>query len=116
MNEDVREGAPTGDAELDLPLVLAGHARSLADREPTPADLAEVARLHCDVLPDGFLAQLGPRVLYQVYAGAASAPGTVWLVRRHGSDIAGFLLATTDTRALLRHILLRRGLNMIPHL
>jgi ribosomal protein S18 acetylase RimI-like enzyme len=81
-----------------------------------PGDLEDIARIHCAVLPDGFLAELGPRALYHIYAGAATAPGSIWLVRRHQAKIAGFLLATVDTRALFRHIVVRRGIPMVPAL
>ena len=81
-----------------------------------PDDLEEIARLHCAVLPDGFLAELGPRGLYHIYAGAATAPGSIWLVKRREREIAGFLLATVDTRALFRHIVVRRALCLVPAL
>jgi GNAT superfamily N-acetyltransferase len=55
-------------------------------------------------------------VLYEIYAGAASSPSPIWLVRRYGAGIAGFLLATVDMSALFRHILLRRGPRLIPYL
>ncbi len=74
-----------------------------------PADLEEVCRIHCALLPEGFLAQLGPAVLYEIYAGALTAPGVIGLVARH-ERTRGFLLATVDTRVLFRHVLLRRAL------
>lgn len=76
----------------------------------TKSDVEEVARVHCAVLPDGFLVRLGPAVLSQIYAGALTSPGVVGLVARHGEEVGGFLLATPDTRAFFRHVLLRRAL------
>jgi GNAT superfamily N-acetyltransferase len=81
-----------------------------------PGDLEEIARIHCAVLPDGFLAALGPRALYHIYAGAATAPGAIWFVRRRAPMIAGFLLATVDTRGLFRHIIVRRAIPLLPEL
>ncbi len=78
------------------------------------ADLAEVARVHCAVLAEGFLARLGPVVLTHVYAGALTAPGAVGLVADDGRGVGGFLLATAGTGALFRHILLRRSLALAP--
>jgi len=78
-----------------------------------PADVGQVARLHLAVLPDGFLARLGERLLAEIYAGAISAPGTIGLAAREEHGIGGFVLATTDTRALFHHVLRRRGLAMV---
>jgi len=82
----------------------------------SPAESEEIARIHCAVLPEGFLAQLGPSFLTQIYAAAVTAPATVGLVARDGQEIGGFVLATTDTRALFRHVLLRRGLRLAASL
>jgi len=75
----------------------------------TPADVDAISRLHCTVLPDGFLVRLGPAVLSEIYAGALTAPGVIGLVTRDGGSVAAFLLATADTRTLFRHVLRRRA-------
>ncbi len=74
------------------------------------ADIGEVAQLHCTVMPDGFLARIGPGVLSEIYAGALTARQGVGLVTRNGREIIGFVLATTDTQRLFRHILWWRAL------
>ncbi len=73
-------------------------------------DVEAVARLHCVVLREGFLPQLDPAILVHTYAAAVGDPATVALVLRSEREIAGFLLATTDARALFRRVLGRRGL------
>jgi ribosomal protein S18 acetylase RimI-like enzyme len=73
-------------------------------------DAEHVARIHRAVLAEGFLARLSPRVLREIYAGAVTASGAIGLVARSGGDLGGFVLGTTDTRALFQHVLRRRGL------
>lgn len=80
-----------------------------AIRAMLPGDIEQVVSLHVAVLPEGFLPRLGPAVLVQTYAAALDAPETVALVAQSGGEIAGFLLATADTRALFRRALVRRG-------
>jgi ribosomal protein S18 acetylase RimI-like enzyme len=104
----------SGQATLGLSSAFAAGVSLPTTRRPTQAHLQEVSRIHCEVLPDGFLARLGPAVLYEIYAGAASSPNAIWLVRRYSAGIAGFLLATVDMGALFRHILLRRGPRLVP--
>lgn len=72
-------------------------------------DAADLARLHRQVLPGGFLAGLGVGVLTQIYVGVLSAPGTVTLVARAGGRLGGFVLGTRDTRRMFRHVLGRRA-------
>ncbi len=81
-----------------------------------PADIQKISRIHCAVLPEGFLAQLGPSVLASIYAAALRAPGAIGLAVRNGPEIGGFLLATTDTRGLFRHVLLRRAFPLVSSL
>jgi len=71
---------------------------------------AEVTSIHQAALPEGFLVHLGPAVLRHVYAVAFEAPGAIGLVVREGTEVAGFLLAAADRRALFRHVLWRRGI------
>jgi ribosomal protein S18 acetylase RimI-like enzyme len=77
-----------------------------------PADAAEIARIHCAALPDGFLARLGPEVLRRIYVGVLVAPGTVGLAVRQDGRIAAFLVATADTHALFRHLLRHQTLSL----
>jgi ribosomal protein S18 acetylase RimI-like enzyme len=116
MDSHAREAGTPERAEIGLSRVLAADVSLPVTRRPTPANLEEICQIHRAALPDGFLARLGPAVLYEIYAGAASSPSVIWLVRRYGAGIAGFLLATVDMRALFRHILLRRGPRLVPHL
>ena len=74
----------------------------------TGADLRAAAALHASELPDGFLAQLGPRFLRRYLATFLDTPGAVALVvdDEHG-DLVGFLVGSTrdghHRAALQRH-------------
>lgn len=74
----------------------------------TSADLAAAAALHVGELPEGFLAQLGPRFLQRYLATFLDTPGGVALVvdDQHG-ELAGFLVGSTrdghHRAALQRH-------------
>jgi ribosomal protein S18 acetylase RimI-like enzyme len=48
-------------------------------------------------------------VLVHVYAGALGGPDVIAMVAEVNRELAGFLLATLDTRALFRRIVVRRG-------
>jgi len=72
----------------------------------TGADLRAAAALHASELPEGFLAQLGPRFLRQYLATFLDTPGGVAVVvdDEHG-DLVGFLVGSTRDghhRAALR--------------
>lgn len=74
----------------------------------TGADLRAAAALHASELPEGFLAQLGPRFLQRYLATFLDTPGGVALVvdDEHG-DLMGFLVGSTrdghHRAALQRH-------------
>jgi ribosomal protein S18 acetylase RimI-like enzyme len=84
----------------------------------TAADADAAARLHADLISEGFLAHLGPRFLRHLYRCVAQGPdsfllmadGTVDGTDRSGlPPVAGFLAGALDLRALYRRFALRQG-------
>ena len=89
----------------------------------TPADAAVAARLHSELISEGFLAQLGPRFLRHLYRCVARGPDSFLLVAEvpvrvdgrpvAGVDgagpVAGFLAGALDLQALYRRFALREG-------
>jgi ribosomal protein S18 acetylase RimI-like enzyme len=81
----------------------------------TAADAADAARLHAELISEGFLAHLGPRFLRHLYRCVAEGPDSFLLVADGGSragvsPVAGFLAGALDLRALYRRFALRQGL------
>jgi ribosomal protein S18 acetylase RimI-like enzyme len=108
--------ASVSDPAADAPVVIRlGRA--------TDADGA--ARLHAELITEGFLAHLGPRFLRHLYRCIAAGPDSFLLVAvDHGSGaptgaggsggpgttpLAGFLAGALDLRALYRRFALRHG-------
>jgi ribosomal protein S18 acetylase RimI-like enzyme len=91
-------------------------------RPGTAADAGPVARLHAELISEGFLAHLGPRFLSHLYRCIASGPDSFLIVAtaapspaagRDGTGaplIAGFVAGALDLRALYRRFALRHGL------
>lgn len=76
----------------------------------TPSQIEAVARLHLELLPEGFLASLGERGLGLVYEHMASSRHGILLAAfEDGDDQAlGFITATPDCGAFYRSFALRR--------
>jgi len=84
----------------------------------TAADADAAARLHADLISEGFLAHLGPRFLRHLYRCVAKGPDSFLLIAdgtTQGtpgsglSPVAGFLAGALDLRALYRRFALRQG-------
>ena len=94
----------------------------------TPADAAEAAALHAELISEGFLAQLGPRFLRHLYRCVARGPDSFLLLARatgpvdgdggrdsgrdggfEGGGVAGFLAGALDLGALYRRFAWRDG-------
>jgi ribosomal protein S18 acetylase RimI-like enzyme len=84
----------------------------------TAADADAAARLHADLISEGFLAHLGPRFLRHLYRCVAQGPDSFLLMAdgttgdTAGSGlppVAGFLAGALDLRALYRRFALRQG-------
>jgi ribosomal protein S18 acetylase RimI-like enzyme len=96
----------------------------------TAADADAAARLHADLISEGFLAHLGPRFLRHLYRCVAEGPDSFLLIAEGTagpdssgsgiSPVAGFLAGALDLRALYRRFALRQGfvaaLSSLPRL
>lgn len=86
-----------------------------------PDEAGTVAELHRVQLTEAFLSTLGRGFLTQLYRGIATSPhGFVFVALDERDRIVGFVSGATDTGALQRWILRRRGLALglylLPHL
>jgi len=80
-------------------------------RRQTRSDAAHVARLHRQEIREGFLVQLGPRFLSELYQGIGEAPGsTCFVAEAEGRRVVGFVAAACDVPAMYRWILGARWL------
>jgi ribosomal protein S18 acetylase RimI-like enzyme len=78
-------------------------------RTGTAGDAAQVAVLHAEHLPEGFLVTLGPRFLRRLYARAARSPHAFLVVAEDEGDVIGFLAVAEDTGRFYRDFLVRDG-------
>jgi len=79
----------------------------------TPADYAEIARLHAESIPTGFLSTLGGTFLSRLYRGIAGHPGSCLLVARDAQgSVAGFVSGTLSVKKCYRAILRKRFLSL----
>jgi ribosomal protein S18 acetylase RimI-like enzyme len=106
--------APVSDPADDAPVVI---------RTGGANDAAGAARLHAELITEGFLAHLGPRFLRHLYRCIAAGPDSFLLVATPtASDAAasaatgsaraptaGFVAGALDLRALYRRFALRHG-------
>jgi ribosomal protein S18 acetylase RimI-like enzyme len=79
-------------------------------RAGTDADAGAAARLHAEMITEGFLAGLGPRFLAHLYRRVARGPESFLVVAESDGRVAGFLAGSVDLGALYRRFLLRDGL------
>jgi ribosomal protein S18 acetylase RimI-like enzyme len=73
-------------------------------------DAPQVAALHAEHLPEGFLVALGPRFLRRLYARAARSPHAFLVVAEDGGGVLGFLAVAEDTGRFYRDFLVHDGL------
>lgn len=88
-------------------------------RRMTPADAADVARLHAESITEGFLSRLGPRFLRQLYIGVNQAEGSCVFVAEHGGRVLGFCAYARNVSAMYKRVLRQRffrlGLASLPY-
>jgi ribosomal protein S18 acetylase RimI-like enzyme len=78
-------------------------------RAGTVGDAAQVAALHAEHLPEGFLVTLGRGFLRRLYARAARSPRAFVLVADDGEGVHGFIAVAEDTGRFYREFLVRDG-------
>ncbi|MFH0922129.1 MAG: GNAT family N-acetyltransferase [Fibrobacterota bacterium] len=79
----------------------------------TKEDFSEIARLHAESIPMGFLSMLGKTFLSRLYKGIARHPESCVIVARdeHGR-VAGFVSGTLSVRRCYRGVLRKRFLSL----
>ncbi len=81
----------------------------LTVRLATPADAPAVARLHAELISQGFLVALGRPFLERLYRRVACSERSFIVVGVHGGAVSGFVAVAEDTSSLYREFLLRDG-------
>lgn len=83
-------------------------------------DGREVARLHREALPQGFLSRLGDPFLARLYHGIDRDPRAAVWVAEDDEGVLGFLAGAADVQGLYRGVLARDalalGLRLLPSL
>jgi len=100
------------------------HSQPFVVRPMTPAEVADVARLHREGIDSGFLSSLGVEFLKQLYAGiAATGSGFVFVAEASGGRdvggggrVVGFVAGAEHVGRLYRGVLMRRGVMMLAPL
>lgn len=79
----------------------------------TKEDFLDIARLHKESIPGGFLSSLGMTFLSRLYQGIARNPGSCVIVER-GPDgkVAGFVCGALSVKKCYQQVLLRGFLSL----
>jgi ribosomal protein S18 acetylase RimI-like enzyme len=91
---------------------MSGSAETRAQPNTRPAtlvDAPEVAALHREGFPTGFLPSLGQRPLEHLYRHIVQSAKAFVLVSDDEGGVAGFVAVAEDTRRLYRDFLRRHG-------
>jgi ribosomal protein S18 acetylase RimI-like enzyme len=89
--------------------------RLLAPDEPSPV-YGQLARLHAQEISGGFLTSLGPGLLATLYRSIGGSPQAFIIAATEGSEVVGFICASTDTSKVYRHALARVWPRLLPAL
>jgi ribosomal protein S18 acetylase RimI-like enzyme len=74
-----------------------------------PGHVSAIARLHAEALAGDFLPSLGPSFLTTLYRSMLELNlGFGFVARGTADDVAGFVMATEDSRSLFRQLITRR--------
>jgi len=110
---DVVSIEPIVDNTVECTLVVN---TEITIRRFTREDAKDVARLHAEGIPQGFLSRLGSGVRSAMYRGIASAPESgVWVAANADNEVVGFISGTTSTRTCYRSAISRQGVAMAYH-
>ena len=83
---------------------------SLLVRPAFPEELPEIARLHRETLPAGFMSRLGERFLRRFYRALLEDDRSFVVVADDGGAVAGFAAAALSMREFSRRFYVRHGL------
>ena len=78
-------------------------------RPGSPDDAAELAQLHANSIPHGFMTRLGARFLRVFYRALLTDPDGVCLVSECAGAVVGGLCSVTSRSGFYRRLLLRHG-------
>lgn len=78
-----------------------------------PEHAMAVAALHAEGQPETFLTRLGPAFLRALYAQMAASPHALGYVALDGEEVVGVVTGTTDSSAVFRDLMLRRGWSLV---
>jgi|AGTN01.3.fsa_nt_gi Acetyltransferase (GNAT) family. len=76
-------------------------------------DIRHAVRLHGDHIGHSVFSRLGPGFLAAIYEGMLSSRHGICLVCETGPEVTGFMAAATDTRALMRDVMIRRAWRLL---
>ncbi len=79
-------------------------------RELVPQDAAQVAALHIQGIPTGFISSLGPDFVEALYKAIARSDHAFGLVAELDGRVVGFVALASHLGRLYRAVLLRNGL------
>ena len=74
-----------------------------------PRDAASAARLHAQLISEGFLSSLGPRFLTRLYGRIVRSDGSFLLIAEADGTAVGFIAGSVALGRLYRSFLLRDG-------
>jgi ribosomal protein S18 acetylase RimI-like enzyme len=87
--------------------------RLLSANEPRDVFL-QLACLHVDEISDGFLTSLGVPVITELYRAVSRCPNAFIVTANLDGRLLGFLCASTNTRLVYHHVLLRTWRPLLP--
>ena len=70
----------------------------------------QIARLHIDGIPTGFISSLGERFVTVLYEAIADSPYGFGFVAEENGKVLGFVAFTTDINQLYRSIIFQKGI------
>ena len=76
----------------------------------------EIAKLHAECIPTGFISSLGSRFVSQLYAGIAGCRHAFCLVAVEHGHVVGFIAGAESVGRVYKSVILRRGLFMLSSL
>lgn len=84
--------------------------RSVRIRRARIEDVPTMARLHAEVLPTGFMVELGDRFLRRVFRAHVTDPDAISIVAERDGEVIGYAAGVLSTPAFRRRFLLRHGI------
>jgi ribosomal protein S18 acetylase RimI-like enzyme len=77
-------------------------------RKATEADVDSIVLIHLNAFQGFFLSMLGKRFLHELYTGFIQDGDTIFLIAEQGSNVAGFIVGTTQPNRFFKQLLKNR--------